>query len=237
MAALLVNSLFLSRSTEIISLTGSDNRQVFLRSPQTYQLAASAILASSWLNTNKLTADTKKIATTMQEQFPELEQVSVTLPIIGRQPVIYILPARPALLLKDSTGGVYIVDSHGRALINASQVSKVEKLGLVIVEDQSGLPVKLGQTALPSNNVAFITEVLGQLRVKKVNVSGLVLPKATNELDVRVEGVPYMVKFNLRGDAREEAGAYLAVKQHLERENKMPAQYIDVRADNKAYYR
>jgi uncharacterized Ntn-hydrolase superfamily protein len=56
-------------------------------------------------------------------------------------------------------------------------------------------------------------------------------------LHLRIEGKAYLVKFNLRGDAREEAGAFLAVKQHLERAGKTPEQYIDVRVDNKTYYR
>ncbi|HEY5806017.1 MAG TPA: hypothetical protein VIS56_01355 [Candidatus Saccharimonadales bacterium] len=235
--AFVISNLILGREPAIIALADTGNRRVFLRSENTYREAASTILAGSFANTNKLTIDTKNIAAAMQKQFPELEHVSVTLPVIGRRPALYIQPARPVLLLKSADGGVFVVDAAGRALINASQASAVGKLGLPIAEDQSGLPIKLGQIALPSDNIAFITEVVGQLRAKKITISGLVLPKATNELDVRIEGAPYTVKFNLRGDARAEAGAYLAVKQHFEREHKTPGSYVDVRVDNKVYYR
>ena len=110
-------------------------------------------------------------------------------------------------------------------------------VGLVVAEDQTGLPVTLGKTALPSINVQFISDVLVEMQAKKVAVTGVVLPKATNEVDLRVAGVPYLVKFNLRGDARAEAGTYLATKQYLESRGKTPGEYVDVRVDGKAYYR
>lgn len=236
-AVLFISNLILSRDPEVIALAGTDGRRLFLRSQDSYYQAARQILNSSPANTNKLTINSGRIAKEMQERFPELEVVSVTLPIVGRKPSIYIQPARPALLLRVSDGGLYIVDTVGRALISASQVSKADKLGLPLVDDQSGLLPELGKNVLPSDSIAFITEVVGQLKAKNIKVTSVSLPKATNELDIRVEGKPYAVKFNLRGDARAEVGAFLAVKQHLERENKTPSSYIDVRVDNKAYYK
>lgn len=230
------SNLPLSSDPEIIPLVGSDNRQVFLRSTEVYHEAARSVMAASLVNTNKLTVDSGDIAKTLQKEFPELEHVVVALPVIGRQAAIYIQPARPALLLKTSDGGVYVVDMAGRALINASQASKAQKLKLMLVEDQSGLQTELGRTILPSDVVAFITEVVGQLKAKNIHTTSIVLPRATNELDIRLEGSPYIVKFNLRGDAREEVGAYLAVRKHLQDRSEVPASHIDVRVDNKAYY-
>lgn len=236
-AAFVVSNLLLSRDPEVITLTENENTKVFLRNHEAYVETARSIMASSFANTNKLTVDSGEIARDMQTAFPELEHVSVVLPFIGRQAEIYLQPAQPALLLKASDGGVYVVDTSGRALISTTQTPRIQKMGLVLVEDQSGLQLKLGDTILPRDNIAFITEVVGQLKAKKINISAMVLPRATNQLDVRIEGAPYIVKFNLRGDAREEAGAFLAVKQHLEREGKTPVSHIDVRVDNKAYYR
>lgn len=236
LAVLVGSNLLLSNDPEIIPLTDTDNRQVFLRSTEVYHEAARSIMAGSLVNTNKLTIDSSNITKTMQKEFPELEHVSVALPVVGRRAAIYIQPAKPALLLKMSDGGVYVVDMAGRALINASQASKAQKLKLMLVEDQSGLQTELGRTILPSDVVAFITEVVGQLKAKKINTTSIVLPRATNELDIRLEGSPYVVKFNLRGDAREEVGAYLAVRKHLQDRGEVPASHIDVRVDNKAYY-
>jgi hypothetical protein len=231
-------SLWLDRSPVVIALADSHSRQVFLRPSEVYTEAAQAIMERSFANTTKLTIDTERVAQTMREQFPELEHVSVTLPIFGHRPAVYIQPAQPTLLLKATDGGVFVLDNLGTALINASQAPKVEKLGLPIIEDQSGLPVTLGKAALPSRDVSFIAEVVGQLKVKKITPTSIVLPaSAASELDIRVPEKDYIIKFNLRGDARAEVGAYLAVKQHIEREQKVPTAYIDVRVDNRAYYK
>jgi hypothetical protein len=235
--ALVINGLLVSNNPEVITLADKQQQKVFLRSTDTYQQAARQILSSSIFNSNKLTIDTTGIADELSKRFPELEHVSVTLPVAGHQPAIYIQPALPALLVKTADNSVYILDASGRALINAAQTSKVERLGLPVVEDQTGLPVTLGKVVLPSDEVTFIREVVGQLEAKGVSITGVILPKGSSEVDIRIEGVPYIVKFNLHGDARVEAGAYLAVKKHLEREKKTPGSYIDVRVDNRAYYR
>lgn len=235
--ALAVLNLTINTDPEVVMLADTGQRQMLLRSEDAYHQAAQAILGSSVANTNKFTLDTTHIAEEMRKQFTELDDVTVTLPVIGRRPTVYIQPAQPALLVRTPRGEVFVVDTNGRALMSASQVAKAERLGLTVAEDQSGLTITPGQNVLPSGNVSFITEVVGQLKAKKLKIAALILPTAANELDLKLEGQPYTVKFNLRGDAREEAGAFLAVKQYLERQGKKPGSYIDVRVDNKAYYR
>jgi hypothetical protein len=234
--AFAINSLLLSTNPAVVAVADTKGRQLLLRDQQIYQEAARKALRGSWANTNKVTADTAKITQDIKKQFPELEKVSVTLPIVGRQPVVYLQPAEPALLLK-SANSIFVLSESGRAVLDVRQVRQAEKLGLPLVQDQSGLPITLGSAALPGDDVTFITEVAGQLKAKKIKITEIVLPRGTSELNIRIEGAPYFVKFNLRGDARAEAGAFLAVKQHLERENTTPSVYIDVRVENKAYYR
>jgi hypothetical protein len=231
------SNLFLGHKPEVVVLAKTDGSQYLLRSQTEYTLAAQDALQSSFLNSNKITVNTAQLAKRMQRQFPELASVSVTLPIVGRQPVFYIEPTHPSLLLKSFDGDMFVIDDTGLAVIEAARVAKLSKLGLVILEDQSRLPLEVGKSVLPSSDVAFITEVVGQLKAKKLSIMAMTLPAGTSELDVKLDGVPYIVKFNLRGDARAEVGAFLAVKQHLEREKKTPSSYIDVRVDNRAYYK
>lgn len=236
--ALVLNSIFLTRNPTIVVHSQADGSQLLLRSQDVYQEAARAVLAGSLANTNKITIDTGKVAAELQKQFPELGYVSVVLPVFGRQPVVRVQTVQPALVLASSrTGGVFLVDDSGRAVMEAAAVAASVKQKLPVVQDQSGLALSVGDSALPRGNVSFITEVVGQLSAKGLKVVSMVLPASSSELDVRIEGAPYTVKFNLRGDARVGVGAFLAVKQHLEREGKTPGSYIDVRVDNKAYYR
>lgn len=231
---LLVNSLFLGRNPEIVAADLAPGQQALLQDTEEYRVAAREILASSLANTNKITLDTAKVSAAMISKFPELATVAIELPAVGRNPIFHIKPASPALLLK-SGGETFVIDGTGRAV--ASATTRVAKMNLPVAEDQSGLPLAVGDPALPGDDISFIQEVLGQLKAKQIAVAGLVLPRGTSELDIRLEGQPYLVKFNLRGDARAEVGAFLATKQHLEREHKTPSAYIDVRVDNKVYYR
>ncbi|HSX35489.1 MAG TPA: hypothetical protein VLH84_00985 [Patescibacteria group bacterium] len=222
-------------TTPKVMIAGSASGQIFLRPPQVYGEAAHALLAGSFLNRNKITINTGAISAQLSKQFPELAQVSVSLPLFGTRPVLYVEPATPKIQLSTASG-VFVIAANGRALIAATQVAHLAALGLPLVTDQSGLTASLGQEVLPSTSVDFITEFIGQLQAKGIIIASLTLPRASSELDVHLKGVGYYVKCNLRGDARAEAGTYLAAIAQLGREHKTPGSYIDVRVDQRAYY-
>lgn len=208
----------------------------FLHSQATYQTAASKLLASSIWNRNKLTINTESITKQLMAQFPELSAASVTLPILTHRPIIYISPAQPALLLVGSNGA-YVLDTSGRALMVVNNPKDLLNLTLPLVTDQSGLKLAINQQALSSTDVEFIVTVVAQLAAKQVVVSSLTLPVATRELDVGIATQSYIVKFNLQdGDARQQAGTFLATRARLSSQNITPAHYIDVRVSGRAYY-
>lgn len=211
--------------------------QLLLHSEDVYAQAAANIVSSSFIYRTKLTFNAKTAAEHLAKQFPELGNVIVSVPLIGGQPVFHLEPADLGLLYASKGGEVYVLSASGKALAPLSEVSEAGKLDLPTVLDQSGLRVTLGKVALPSTNIDFITEVVGQLQAKKLNARNLVLPPGGSELHVQVSGTAYTVKFNLHGDARAEVGAYLAVKEQLAKENKVPAHYIDVRVENRVYYK
>lgn len=218
-----------------VMVVGPSGSQVFLRDRKAYQEAARAAFMSL-LNSNKLTVNAQDVVSELRRQFPELKAVSISLPVIGSQPVVYIQPATPKLLLVGK-GGMYVLDGGGRALISGNQVPDLDALHIPIVNDQSGITIRLGRVALPSSTVAFISEVTGQLQAKGITISSLTLPAGVPELQVRIGGAGYFIRYNLHGNPREEAGAYLAAKQYLESTHATANEYVDVRVDNKVYYK
>lgn len=230
----LIALLQLGSNARVVTV-GAASGKVFLRDHKVYEAAAHDAF-SSLLNSNKLTVDTHGIATNLRKQFPELAVVSVSLPIVGNRPEVYIQPATPKMILA-TQGGMYLLDSAGRALITTNQITDLEKLQVPVVTDQSDLPVKVGEAVLPQDTVAFISEVTGQLQAKQVVITSLTLPAGTNELHTRIDGVGYSIKFNMYGQAKEQVGAYLAVKEYLESQGKAPSEYVDVRVENKVYYK
>lgn len=209
---------------------------VALRQTVAYQSAAEELFSTSLLNKNKVTVNTNTVREGMHARFPELARVTISVPFIGGAPVVHVVPGVPVLLL-NATGELYVLDNSGTVLIRASEVPNIEKLDLPVVVDGSGLTATPGKQALPASNVRFITEVLGQLKAKGLTITDINLPAGTSEMDVRVSGAGYIGKFNLQGDGRVEAGAYLAVKAQLERGHTVPASYIDVRVEGRAYYK
>jgi len=217
-----------------VQTVGTASGATFLRDKSVYAAAAKQAF-TPWTNSNKLTVNTEKISADLKKQFPELQAVSVSLPIVGTQPTVYIQPAAPRLILV-SKSGMFVLDVNGRALIAGNQVARLKDLGVPVATDESGIPISAGAIALPKDTVGFISEVVGQLQAKGLAVTAMTLPAGTNELHVKLDKIGYTIKFNLHGNAREESGAYLAVKQQLESQKKTPRSYVDVRVENKAYY-
>ena len=228
-------NMYLNDRPDVIPVSTA-RTAIFLQDRQKYEAAARDAVSRSFMSRTKLTINAPHTAADLQAQFPELAHVTVNVPFAGNRISVYIEPSAPQMLLS-SNSELYVLDTAGRALITAKQVPHLEKLGLPVITDQSGLPVELGRPALPSSSVAFITEVVGQLEAKNIAITSLTLPASNSELDVRVAGASYFVKFNLQGEARAEAGTYLAVRDQLVRDKKKPETYIDVRVEERAYYR
>lgn len=232
-----VNALSLSSDARVVSLTPAGSAGPFMHDKRIYQMAADNLLAGSIWNRNKITVNTEGISRQMLKQFPELSSVSITLPLLSKHPTVYVQTARPALILS-ARNGSYVIDTTGKALINAANLSGNARQGLPLVTDQSGLDAAINHQVLSSDDVSFILTVIAQLSASHVSVSALVLPAGTSELDVHVSGQPYTVKFNLEsGDARQQAGTFLATQAELKSRNITPAQYVDVRVDGRAYYK
>lgn len=236
--ALIVCLVYVSTLSTLpqILVVGSQDGQTLVRDTSIYETEAQEVLERSVLNRSKLLIDTNKLARELGETFPELGDISVILPLVGRRPLAEVRPVRPALVVSGGND-VFVVDERGRAIARAGEVESSIRDPLPVVRDESGLPIEKSKAILPQEVVEFVTTVAHQLRAKQVSVQSLTLPPSVNELHVRLEGKPYFVKFDLRGEGRQQAGAFLAVKDKLEKDNKTPAEYIDVRVPEKAFYK
>jgi len=232
-----VSQLGLSAHPKVIVLSG-DGGKLFLRDDAVYQQAATKLFTQSLGNRNKLTVNAAGISESLKTQFPELSDVSVTLPVLGSQPVVYIQPFDPSFVLTAGNGR-FVLDSTGRALASADNLPQLRATPLPSITDQSGLQPQVGSAALPGSDVGFIQTVLAQLSAKHFRAQRIVLPPAASEVDVYIGGKPYFVKFNMQDQsgALQQAGTFMAVAHNLESKGKIPSQYIDVRIDGRAYYK
>lgn len=238
-----IYNLQLSSQPTIQSLVSSTDAP-FLQPSQTYQQAAEQLIRGSALNRNKLTINTSDITDKLRQQFPELQSVTVTVPLLGDRPVIYIRPADPAMVLAASSG-TFLIDRQGRALSEAGSQSQLDALGIPTVTDQARLQIRLGDQVLSRDTAVFIATVSRQLQASDAKITAMILSANGSELDVYPAGKPYFVKYNLHAGAETAAedaaatqtGSYLAVRKHLDAKRVVPRQYIDVRLAGRAYYK
>lgn len=211
----------------------STAQTTLLRSPEYYERAFSRELQRSLFNRNKLTINTTAVAERLKREYPEVRHISIVLPILGHRPIIQLMPASPMMILSTNQGS-YFLDESGKALISTRDTASSLRQ-VPTVSDESGISVAAGQNALPGEHVEFITTVVYQLQAKDKRIEALTLPAIANELHVRVEGQPYYIKFNIRGDSRQQVGTLLAITERLHDEAVVPAEYIDVRLEDRAF--
>ena len=221
----------------VIQIPDSERQALLLRDEAVYEQTASRLFTSVLTNRNKLTVNTTSIAHEMRREFPELASVSITLPLVGRRPVITLEIQQPALVLIGQNG-MFVVDEYGRAVMPVNELNrKPDQLGLPLVTDESGLGLEAGKAVLPKESIDFITISTYQLKQKGIEVESLLLPTIASEMHIRLKGQKYYLKCNLSGDARKQMGAFIAAKEQLEREGASPAEYIDLRVDERVYYK
>lgn len=218
-----------------VMIVASSTGKPLQRPTQVYEEYISTQLGSSVMNKSKLTFDGTSVTEGLQKQFPEVANAIVTLPLVGHRPVVHIAVSSPAFVLASSSGAYYI-SNEGKPLVRVTEV--VNPLpNMITVTDETNLPITVGKQILPTDTVTFISGVIKQLQATNTPIQSVTLPLEANELQVRIVGQPYVVRYNALGDARVQTGTFLAVKKRLDDNREAPKEYIDVRVEERAYYK
>lgn len=227
----------LSTNPKVIIVSSNSSGTKLNLSASTYKNAAQKLFKGSISNHDKLTIDTNSIAGSMQKHFPELANVSITLPVLGHRPIVYLEPLQPVLVLQNQIDGNTLIGSNGVAMERLSSPSAAGQLPAVT--DQANVPVSLGKIAMTQSDVSFVQLVASQMQAAHITIQSMDLPPASRELDVHLAGLPYYVKFNLNdsGNAKQQVGTFLATKQYLSSQGVTPSQYIDARVPGRVYYK
>lgn len=226
-----VKVLTLGTEPKVIILGKTDITDIYGHNANEYATAMHSILSHSMANRTKLTADLSGSSSQLERQFPELQDASMTVPIIGNRPIVYVQLAEPALIVQ-SPKGTYALNSDGVVLAKLLNTLP----NVPVVADESGTTPSLGKQLLPGTTASFIRSIAYQLKSAKLTVSVFVLPRSSPyEMDVRLEGAKYVIRMNLVESPLEQSGAIVATIQHLS--NNLPSQYIDVRVSGRAYFK
>lgn len=207
------------------------------RDSKVYQDTASSLWKQSFVNRFKFLISTKKIAKSLQDQYGELAEVQIELPLLGRRPVVRLTPDAPTLELI-TTNGAFYINAEGKVLARTTEVSKNQVPTLGLVHDEAGSSVSAGTVVLPSTETAFLSQLFSQLQANNVPIQSITLPRqGANEADVHIVGQNYYIKFLITNDVRQSVGTYIATKAKLDKDGVVPSEYIDVRVEEKVFYK
>lgn len=218
-----------------VMVSASSTGKSLQRPNAVYESYLTKQMGDTFTNRSKLTFNGEPIVASLQKQFPEVANAIITIPLVGHRPVVHIAVSSPAFIL-GSTSGAYYISADGKPLVRVSEVENPLP-NMITVTDETNLPVTIGKQILPTDTVSFISAVIKQLQATKTPIQSVTLPLEANELQVRIVGQPYAIRYNTLGDARIETGTFLAVKKRLEGSGEKPKEYIDVRVEERAYYK
>ena len=190
-------------------------------------------LNKSVLNHSKLTLDVTGFKKDIQAAIPEAAAVTVSIPLVGRKPVVGLSLVAPKYVLTLPGNKAFILGSNGVALAEAKDAAEAIRQKLPVLQEDVPLAVEVGKTVMSASDLAFIDVVTSELTKAHIGTSLLQLPVGAGELHVHLAGEGYIVKFALMGDARQQVGAFLAVRSQASIEK--PSSYIDVRIGERAY--
>ncbi len=230
--AALVYNLTLVPDAQII-VSGN---QTVLRPRESYQEAINNQLRSSLSNRTKATINTKRLSDTIRAQFPEIETITISLPLLRHQPVVEVRLGSPAALLATPMI-TYVLDSNGRTLFDKSDaIPDFDASKLPVISDPSGHQITIGTSSLTSQQVMYANELIAQAGLRQLTTpESMTLQAGGEELHVRFPNQTYIVKFSFATEARQSFGTFLATKDRLERDRVGVAEYIDVRIPERAY--
>lgn len=215
-----------------IKVTGQES---YPRTKKSYQEGVDAQLKSSIFYRNKLTFDSSGVTEKIQNEFPEVTKVDISISPFRHRPVIELTLAKPTERLISGTHS-YILDEDGTALFDQSEASpSLDINSLLTISDDSGQSVELGKPALTQTQISFIREVIGQTKAKGFMPDSFTLARGGTELDVRFKNKSYFVKFSFMADARQSSGALIALEKQLNDSGTNPGEYIDLRIPEKAF--
>jgi hypothetical protein len=230
-AVCVIKILFLNNDPKIVVVGKNAVTADYVQSVSVYEASARKLMGSSITNRSKITVDLTGMSEKLRKQYPELQDVSMSVPLVGNRPIVYIQIAAPSLILQTPTGN-FALSSSGVVLARLKAVPA----GIPLALDQSGTVPHIGEQYLPSSTIQFARTVVYQLGAAHLTINTFILPVGSPyELDVRLTGQAYVIRCNLEADALTQSGAIVATVQQLG--SGVPTSYLDVRVPQRVYYK
>lgn len=175
--------------------------------------------------------NTNQLNDFVQSKAPEVANVHVG-DAAGFGKSTFILTMREPIAGWSINGKQQYVDATGTAFIrNHFTPPSVQ------IIDNSGIQVAAGQAVASNRFLGFVGRAVGLAKTGGYNVQQVIIPSGTTrEVELRVEGVGYPIKFSVDRSAGEQTEDMARVIKYLLARGINP-EYVDVRIAGKAFYK
>ena len=175
----------------------------------------------------------------VKSEFPELKSVKFDSKVPFSTIMNSELTFRKAVFTwQDASGKIQFIDSDG-VLFDKNLDGTVDTKKLVAIEDQSGTVLEPGNPVLTTGLVKFIGSIHGAIKpvFGGKNISKVIIPKSTREVQIQMTDVPYLVKFSSQRSVEQQISELTVLLSWLKQKNITPVSYIDLRLEHKAFYK
>jgi hypothetical protein len=203
-----------------------------------YKEGARAIQNSSVLYRTKLTLRSDRFEEQFKGRFPEVQEVTVTYPIAGRQLIVNVILSEPLLRIVGAGNQQGIVTQDGLvSLLDESQkinesFSYLPSLSVV------DLPIELGQRVLTSEEAELLSLLVSELdgsEAYRPKISSVEFDVKKREIIVKFVDKNYFGKLTPESESRGQVGSLVAVIRDSVEKGTPVGSYIDVRVEGRVF--
>jgi len=205
------------------------------RSASDYEQRVRQAFGNDIRNRLKPFLQTTQLEKAISNALPEARIVRVSSSLLGHRPEVKLITDEPVAVFSLPGSTDYILSNRGRLLLAASDAKITSNLP--IIQNQTGVQGKAGEQFMrPDETTAFI-RLLAQFSADNSKPI-FTLSTTPHEVIAKESGRGnYYERFLLSETITAQYGSLRATQKKLQELGQTPAEYIDVRLVDKAYYK
>lgn len=184
------------------------------------------------LSTSKIFFNKSDLENYIIDKHPEVRAISYKSALIGKDNIEFATKEPTFIWQTDKTK--YYGDEDGVIYEEAGSVSNGD---LLEIRDGAKLDSQPGDKVASSNLLEYVDEIKSELANRSINIEYFSLPSTSREVHVHLEGKPFYVKMSIDRSVVGQSEELFKTLNYLESSNKAIKEYVDLRTEDRAYYR
>ncbi len=200
------------------------------------EVAANNYLGSSLFRNFKIGVDRASMAQELTQNNPEAGEVRVSLPLFSTEVKVEVTGRKSAaLLITDPDNPVYVIDGEG--VIFAEAGEGADLTALPVIRDSTGINPELGQSVTSPTVARFILIMNNRLPEFGYTPVEYEVGEALRQVNIKVKDKPYILKTSTEQGAGQQLAVLRFATNWLQQHKKAPQDYLDLRVDDRVYFR